>query len=67
MLDSTWGNKIFLRRFNCAEAVNFALNRWIEIGRKAKPCKCTRDSVKIDLNYFCENLKENKSFSKSND
>ena len=26
----------------------------------ALPCKCSKDSVKIDLDSFCENLKENK-------
>lgn len=26
--------------FNCAESVNFALDSWIEHGRKAKHCKC---------------------------
>ncbi len=25
--------------FNCAEAVNFALDYWIEIGKKARPCR----------------------------
>jgi len=25
---------------NCAESVNFALESWIELGRKAKACKC---------------------------
>ena len=26
--------------FNCAESVNFALESWIDIGRKAKACDC---------------------------
>src|SRR5690554_3724993 len=26
--------------FNCAESINFALNDWIPIGRKAESCKC---------------------------
>jgi len=26
--------------FNCAESVNFALDSWIEIGRKAQACSC---------------------------
>ena len=37
------------------------MNRWIEVGKAAKPCKCVKDSVKIDLDCFCENLKENKN------
>ncbi|KAI8891067.1 JmjC-domain-containing protein [Backusella circina FSU 941] len=35
--------------FNCAESVNFALDSWLEIGRKAKSCSCTEDSVHIDV------------------
>ncbi len=26
--------------FNCAESVNFALDSWIELGRKAQACNC---------------------------
>lgn len=26
--------------FNCAESVNFALESWIDLGRKAKYCQC---------------------------
>lgn len=26
--------------FNCAESVNFALESWLELGRKAKACQC---------------------------
>jgi len=28
---------------NCAESVNFALDSWIEMGRKAKACECVED------------------------
>ncbi|KAI0043041.1 JmjC-domain-containing protein [Auriscalpium vulgare] len=35
--------------FNCAESVNFALNSWLELGRKAKACNCVDDSVRIDV------------------
>lgn len=38
--------------FNCAESVNFALDSWIEIGKKAKSCTCIEDSVVIDVNYL---------------
>ena len=35
--------------FNCAESVNFALDSWIELGRKAAYCTCISDSVRIDV------------------
>ena len=35
--------------FNCAESVNFALDSWIEIGKKAKSCACIEDAVRIDV------------------
>lgn len=35
--------------FNCAESINFALPRWVEIGKNAKSCTCVKDSVKIDV------------------
>ncbi|KAF8513261.1 JmjC-domain-containing protein [Hysterangium stoloniferum] len=35
--------------FNCAESVNFALESWIELGKKAAYCACIEDSVKIDV------------------
>ncbi|KAI9002689.1 JmjC domain, hydroxylase-domain-containing protein [Gaertneriomyces semiglobifer] len=35
--------------FNCAESVNFALDGWVEIGKKAGFCQCIGDSVKLDV------------------
>ncbi|TPX64393.1 hypothetical protein SpCBS45565_g05918 [Spizellomyces sp. 'palustris'] len=35
--------------FNCAESVNFALDSWVEIGKKAGYCECIGDSVKLDV------------------
>jgi hypothetical protein len=29
--------------FNCAESVNFALDSWIELGKRAKACECISD------------------------
>ncbi|KAI9311530.1 JmjC domain, hydroxylase-domain-containing protein [Dichotomocladium elegans] len=37
---------------NCAESVNFALDSWLEIGRRAKACTCITDSVMIDVSIF---------------
>ncbi|WVQ83577.1 hypothetical protein IAT38_005718 [Cryptococcus sp. DSM 104549] len=35
--------------FNCAESVNFALDSWVELGRRAKACQCVNHSVRIDV------------------
>jgi hypothetical protein len=29
--------------FNCAESINFALDSWVELGRRAKVCECEED------------------------
>ncbi|KAF8639027.1 hypothetical protein AX17_001779 [Amanita inopinata Kibby_2008] len=34
---------------NCAESVNFALDSWIELGKRAKACECISDSVRINV------------------
>jgi DNA damage-responsive transcriptional repressor / [histone H3]-trimethyl-L-lysine36 demethylase len=43
--------------YNIAEAVNFALPAWIEVGSKASACLCARDSVKINMDQFLDTLK----------
>ncbi|KAJ7641325.1 JmjC-domain-containing protein [Roridomyces roridus] len=40
--------------FNCAESVNFALDSWLDEGRKAAVCKCVDDSVRIDVDQLLE-------------
>ena len=35
--------------YNCAESTNFALERWIDIGAKARSCQCVKHSVSIDV------------------
>ncbi|EJD42482.1 JmjC-domain-containing protein [Auricularia subglabra TFB-10046 SS5] len=35
--------------FNCAESVNFALDSWLDLGRKAAYCTCISDSVRINV------------------
>jgi hypothetical protein len=29
--------------FNCAESVNFALESWVEMGKRARVCECVGD------------------------
>ena len=38
--------------FNCAESTNFATEKWIEIGKQAKACECSKDSVRLDMKLF---------------
>jgi hypothetical protein len=35
--------------FNCAESINFALESWLELGRRAKVCECVEHSVRINV------------------
>lgn len=46
--------------FNCAESVNFALDSWIEIGKKAKSCTCIDDSVVIDVDSLLSDTSRKK-------
>lgn len=39
---------------NCAESVNFALESWVELGRKARACSCIGDSVRIDVDQLLQ-------------
>eukprot|EP01103_Thecamoeba_quadrilineata_P017969 TRINITY_DN6608_c0_g1_i1.p1 TRINITY_DN6608_c0_g1~~TRINITY_DN6608_c0_g1_i1.p1 ORF type:complete len:451 (+),score=98.55 TRINITY_DN6608_c0_g1_i1:102-1454(+) len=47
--------------FNCAEAVNFANEKWLEIGARAKVCRCVSDSVSIDMNLLRERILQMKA------
>lgn len=42
--------------FNCAESVNFALDSWAELGRKAKACQCVTDRYFL-LSFAAFNLR----------
>lgn len=48
-LDLTGYHAGFNMDFNCAESINFAIDSWVELGRRAKVCECVADSVKIDV------------------
>ncbi|KAK9243140.1 JmjC domain, hydroxylase-domain-containing protein [Lipomyces tetrasporus] len=43
--------------YNCAESVNFASERWLQIGASAKKCKCVSDAVDIDVQDLAYRLK----------
>lgn len=56
--------------YNCAEAVNFALDSWLEYGRVAKKCDCdqAQDSVWIDVREIDRKLRgEETEFEETED
>ncbi len=57
-MDLTLGRLHIICRFNCAEAVNFAIESWVKNNflSKAKACTCRPDTVKIDKEQFSANL-----------
>ncbi|XP_017761508.1 PREDICTED: lysine-specific demethylase 4C isoform X1 [Eufriesea mexicana] len=42
----------FNHGFNCAESTNFATPRWVEYGKRATQCTCSKDMVKISMDTF---------------
>ncbi|XP_051560813.1 lysine-specific demethylase 4C-like isoform X1 [Myxocyprinus asiaticus] len=42
----------FNHGFNCAESTNFASIRWINYGKVATQCTCSKDMVKISMDPF---------------
>lgn len=50
--------------YNLAESVNFALEQWLDIGKKAKKCNCINDSVEIDVEKLASKLKTNSIINK---
>lgn len=42
--------------YNLAEAVNFAMPSWLEVGAKAQACRCRPDSVHINMDQFKKNV-----------
>jgi jumonji domain-containing protein 2 len=42
----------FNHGFNIAESTNFATERWIEYGKRQRPCDCDRSRVKFSMDEF---------------
>ncbi|KAI8871710.1 JmjC-domain-containing protein [Ramicandelaber brevisporus] len=42
----------FNQGFNVAEAVNFAMPRWVQIGRRARVCQCSDESVRMEIDQW---------------
>ena len=40
--------------FNCAESVNFALDRWVEIGKRSKFVSSCRTTTNFDKTTNCD-------------
>lgn len=40
--------------FNCAESVNFATEKWIEVGMKADYCDCRADTVRLSMSAWAD-------------
>ena len=47
--------------FNCAEAVNFATECWVEIGLCARACQCINDSVRIGVEELVKAREEGRT------
>jgi len=50
--------------FNIAEAVNFALPKWLTIAKNVTCCKCVGDSVRINMGSFLTNMLTNDNIEK---
>eukprot|EP00347_Sterkiella_histriomuscorum_P019758 403340400 len=54
----------FNHGYNIAEAVNFALPRWLDIARNVSACKCVKDSVSFNMGNFLLNFERSEFLKK---
>jgi len=50
----------FNHGFNIAESTNFALERWIEYGKRARQCDCSRSRVTFSMDTFVKRFQPEK-------
>ncbi len=50
----------FNHGFNIAESTNFATERWIEYGKRHRPCDCMTKTVKVDMTSFVRRYQPHK-------
>ena len=50
----------FNHGFNIAESTNFATERWIEYGKRQRPCDCDRARVKFSMDLFVKRFQPDK-------
>ncbi len=50
----------FNHGFNIAESTNFATERWIEYGKRHRPCDCMTKTVKVDMTSFVKRYQPDK-------
>ncbi|EGI67876.1 Putative lysine-specific demethylase 4B [Acromyrmex echinatior] len=52
----------FNHGFNCAESTNFAAPRWVEYGKRATQCTCSKDMVKISMDTFVKRFQPDRQY-----
>ena len=50
----------FNHGFNIAESTNFALERWVEYGKRVRPCDCNRARVNFSMDPFVKKYQPEK-------
>ncbi len=50
----------FNHGYNIAESTNFATERWIEYGKRHRPCDCMTRTVKVDMTAFVKRFQKDR-------